>query len=324
MPGLFQNLSAHPGFEDVLSRLQPAASLVEWLVADRRILALVAVGSVPGGYALPDSDLDLFAFLEGPPARVHYLSRGKISLREFSFDRAYQELETSPEVSMLPLALGAQSSAVIYASTSGQSEILSALAALRQAAAACLFKRVEGEISWGLRRRQPALASRWEGWAGITPQAAAGYHLVTASLFNPILAGKLERMSARGNLAPDLAGRWLRITPETVQISYSDYARLVVRASRRWYLHTLEKQTITARQGWRLYYRSGQRVHEPMPERYMPAWRWLWVPFRSAWKTIQPGIRRRYGRLAPSSDRWLYDGIGQSIFQTPVELNVIV
>lgn len=321
----FQNYSDHPNFKTILDRLAPYATLLDRLCSQRNIVALVAVGSIPSGYARPESDLDLLAFvvLPGKPERTHYLEGKKIYLRELSIAQSRKELETCADVSLLPMALGILPFAVIYVHPGHVDRFWNNLSELQTQAVAFILHKVAGEICFG--RRDSAVNNQS---ILVNMTHIAGYHLMFSALFNAQFSKKLPRLCAnfipgeemilRDKVLPEgwvvtSAGMCFQGNARGNVITYNHFVWDVMKASWHWYHPSGRIRQLTFRQSWRHSFLGAKQISEPLrmhstPLHHLP--HLLMLTRRAAQR---PDVRQQYGSLYFSPRGWEYSGLGSLV-----------
>ncbi len=316
----YQNVDDHPQFLNIVARLAPIADELNAVLEDRRVEALLAIGSVPAAYATPDSDLDLFALTAVPPRYMHYFARGKINVRETDQAHMQRELEIDPALSLIPMALIVLPYAVIYLQPAHATEILAGLNDLRTKCLVHILHEVQGEIRYGQHCAHALHAA-----VSINPEDALGYWVMFTSLTNPHLAMKLDRLRARPRWVmtalpvPSMAGPdwqqreldWCLVAqPSDPGVSYWQFGRHCLQTTWRRFHPSPELQAILWRTGQQHYPLHEQLVHRDLPlrgQRFTQALRTL---VQSLQTLRLSAIRRRYGRLGLGPGGWHYDGVG--------------
>ncbi len=316
----YQNLSGHPQFSNIVARLNPIAEELSELLAERRIEAFLAIGSIPAGYEAPDSDLDLLAFTATAPRYIHYFARNRINIRETDWAHLRRELEVCPAISLAPMTLAVLPYAMLYVQPDRATDFLAALNDIRLACLAHILNEVRGEIRYG-QRRTAALNAE----VSVNPADVLGYWIMFTSLTNPQLAAKLDRMCTRPPCAETASQVQLAVTADWIRrdnelclaacsadlaISYRRFWWRCIQTAWCRFQPSSAMQTLFWREGQEHYRLHGQIVHQTLP---VQRWRFA-QSLRLLGQTLQTlnrsAIRLRYGCLASGPTGLRYDGLG--------------
>jgi hypothetical protein len=313
-----ENHFAHPRYAGILDRLASCRALVEEVLAERKVTALLAFGSVPCGYEHAASDLDLLAFTPLQERKMHLFDRNKVIVKETSFDAARVETRSYFDQSILPQALVASPCALLYVGEEAENQVDELFHELYAACCRFLATRLGGEIRWGQARQgfagQPVTASL----ADIT-----GCFYVGTALINPKYAAKLERVRTRTVFAPlrlpeclpagwTLEGNSVTIPAswEAPPLSAREFVLQMLRAALRFWFPPAGFQVLQTRGTMRHYHLKEVVIHEALPTRRVPVTKALGQMLRAASAITRPCIARQYGRLEEVEGSWCYEGIG--------------
>lgn len=322
MTPVFRNWNNNAAFDTIIEQLSPFAPLLDNLCHERKILALVAIGSRPAGYAHDGSDLDIFAFVEDVviPQRMHFLGDRKICLRETSFKSAINELQSCPDVSLIPMTLLILPYAVIYVKGGDNSEFWQALRALQARALRFILNRLAGEIDFGVRTSRVEEAS-----IAVTCESIAGYHIMFSQICNYEFARKLPRMRANFTqqkesiLRPENLPKDWSISKECLcyqapnpgnSISHSRFVLEALRTTCRWHHPLGYVRAITFKQRWRHVISNTRRSSDPVATHPVPLWYLPVLQVSTFWAAWRPEVRQKYGHLVETAKGWGYAGLG--------------
>ena len=319
----FQNISNNPHFENILARLAPFEQPLEQFLQNRQVFALMAVGSVPAGYAQVQSDLDLVAFVDDRPLYTHIFENGCISIREVSWAYIDRELTLCLEISQVPITFVILPCALLFLLPEREKDFVTNMKRIQATCATQFLEKILGEVRCGQRLHT--------GMAGtdvyLSWEQILGYPIFVTSLANPALTRKINRMRSQMSLSSGISvivnnlptgwqadekGVWLLSSASGTEISFVSFAFSVLANNLRRFMPPNKIRGFYIRQAQLHFNLGGHPFNQSLQIKMYSLAKRKQLFLETCRMLFQPNVRHQYGRLIQSLDGGnCYDGLGK-------------